>query len=126
VPENTDFQIKLVAFLLHFKKSFTTSTDWAKCGKAITVGYVLLPENTSPSSVNQQFKSFVKKYLKEDASKQQEYLQPLSQVHYDEEAGNLWEETISKKLVNVLWLIAGFILLIACVNFVNLSTAHGY
>ena len=122
VPENTDFQIKLVASYSTLK-NFTTSTDWQSVASNYSC-YVLLPENTSPSSVNQQFKSFVKKYLKEDASKQQEYLQPLSQVHYDEEAGNFMGRTISKKLVNVLWLIAGFILLIACVNFVNLSTAQ--
>jgi len=48
----------------------------------------------------------------------------LSQVHYDEEPGNFLGRTILKKLINVLWLIAGFILLIACVNFVNLSTAQ--
>ena len=38
--------------------------------------------------------------------------------------GIFLDRTISKKLINVLWLIAAFILLIACVNFVNLSTAQ--
>jgi ABC-type antimicrobial peptide transport system permease subunit len=45
-------------------------------------------------------------------------------VHYDAEAGNYSNKIISHKLINVLWLIAAFILLIACVNFINLSTAQ--
>ncbi len=45
-------------------------------------------------------------------------------VHYDAEAGNFSNKTISRELINVLWLIAAFILLIACVNFINLSTAQ--
>jgi ABC-type antimicrobial peptide transport system permease subunit len=45
-------------------------------------------------------------------------------VHYDAQAGNYSNKTISHELINVLWLIAAFILLIACVNFINLSTAQ--
>jgi ABC-type antimicrobial peptide transport system permease subunit len=45
-------------------------------------------------------------------------------VHYDTQVGNYSNKTISHQLLNVLWLIAAFILLIACVNFINLSTAQ--
>jgi len=45
-------------------------------------------------------------------------------VHYDTQTGDYSNKTISRELLNVLWLIAAFILLIACVNFVNLSTAQ--
>ena len=41
-----------------------------------------------------------------------------------QQAGNYSNKTISHQLLNVLWLIAAFILLIACVNFINLSTAQ--
>src|SRR4029079_5802014 len=51
-------------------------------------------------------------------------IQPLNAVHYDAQAGNYSNKTISHELINVLWLIAAFILLIACVNFSNLSTAQ--
>jgi len=50
--------------------------------------------------------------------------QRLDAVHYDTETGNYSKKTISHQLLNVLWLIAAFILLIACVNFINLSTAQ--
>ncbi len=45
-------------------------------------------------------------------------------MHYDTQVGNYSNKTISHQLLNVLWLIAAFILLIACVNFINLSTAQ--
>ncbi len=51
-------------------------------------------------------------------------IQPLHAVHYDTQTGNYGNKTISHELLNVLWLIAAFILLIACVNFINLSTAQ--
>src|ERR1700704_3467324 len=51
-------------------------------------------------------------------------VQPLSAVHYDTQTGNYSNKTISHQLLNVLWLIAAFILLIACVNFINLATAQ--
>jgi ABC-type antimicrobial peptide transport system permease subunit len=45
-------------------------------------------------------------------------------VHYDTKTGDYSGKTISHELINVLWLIGAFILLIACVNFINLSTAQ--
>jgi putative ABC transport system permease protein len=122
VPKNTDLQIKIVASYATLK-NFTESTDWESVASNHGC-YVLLPEGTTSSSFNVQLKSFVKKYKKDNAAKQPQYLQSLSQVHYDEEARNFLDRTISKKLINALWLIAAFILLIACVNFINLSTAQ--
>jgi putative ABC transport system permease protein len=57
-------------------------------------------------------------------NKDSHIIQPLSAVHYDTQAGDYSNKTISHQLLNVLWLIAAFILLIACVNFINLSTAQ--
>ena len=122
VPKNTDLQIKVVASYSSLK-NFTGSTDWVSVASNHGC-YILLPEGTTSASFNEQLKSFAKKYKKDDAAKNPQYLQSLSQVHYDEEPGNFLDRTISKKLINVLWLIAIFILLIACVNFVNLSTAQ--
>jgi putative ABC transport system permease protein len=46
-------------------------------------------------------------------------------VHYDtQKIGNYSGKTFSPQLIRALWLIAAFILLIACVNFINLSTAQ--
>src|SRR5678816_703469 len=62
--------------------------------------------------------------MKSPDNKDSHIIQPISEVHFDTQAGNYSNKTISHELVNVLWLIAAFILLIACVNFINLATAQ--
>jgi putative ABC transport system permease protein len=57
-------------------------------------------------------------------NKDSHIIQALSKVHYDTQTGNYSGKTISPQLIRALWLIALFILLIACVNFINLSTAQ--
>jgi ABC-type antimicrobial peptide transport system permease subunit len=64
------------------------------------------------------------KTVQSPESKDSYIFQPLSNIHYDAQAGNFSNKIISHQLLNVLWLIAAFILAIACVNFINLSTAQ--
>src|SRR5207342_2934018 len=64
------------------------------------------------------------KKVKSPDNKDLKIIQPLRDVHYDTQSGGFSGKTISLQLINALWLIAAFILLIACVNFVNLSTAQ--
>ncbi|MES1225664.1 MAG: FtsX-like permease family protein, partial [Bacteroidota bacterium] len=51
-------------------------------------------------------------------------LQPLSEIHSDERYGNFRGTTFSKDLILALNLIGLFLLIIACVNFINLTTAQ--
>jgi putative ABC transport system permease protein len=133
IPANTDFQLKLVvAYGTDFtgdKQYGFQQPGWN--GTAPDFGcYVLLPAyrtgrppNISVSNFNQQLSAYARKVAPLD-NKDSYIIQPLSAVHYDAEAGNYRNKTISHELINVLWLIAAFILLIACVNFINLSTAQ--
>jgi predicted permease len=50
-------------------------------------------------------------------------LQPIRELHYDEEAGNAGSHTISKSRLWVLASIGFLVLLMACFNFINLATA---
>jgi len=124
VPPNTDFQLKLVvAYGTGFTGSLmATSTDWE--GTTSGFGcYVLLPPNSSADKFNQQLNAYAQQVKSPDKN-DSHLIQPLSAVHYDTQVGNYSNKTISQERLNVLWLIAAFILLIACVNFINLSTAQ--
>jgi predicted permease len=126
IPANTDFQLKLVvAWGTDFtgdKQYGFAQPEWNQ--SATDFGcYVLLPPNISVDNFNQQLRAYSGKVLPADI-KNSQIIQPLSAVHYDAQVGNYSNKTISHELLNVLWLIAGFILLIACVNFINLSTAQ--
>ncbi|SRR5579871_295668 len=126
IPSNTDFQLKLV---VAYGTDFTgdaqygfAQPQWNQSAPDFGC-YVLLPSNISIGSFNQQLSAYARKVQSAD-NKDSYIIQPLSAVHYDAATGNYSNKTISHELINVLWLIAAFILLIACVNFINLSTAQ--
>lgn len=56
--------------------------------------------------------------------KEEAYLQPLDKLHFVSEIINGQPEDKALKMVWVLGLIGVFILLLACINFMNLSTAR--
>jgi putative ABC transport system permease protein len=126
IPANTDFQLKLV---VAWGTDFTGDAQYGFQqpgwnGTAPDFGcYILLPPNISASNFNQQLSAYARKVQPAD-NKDSYIIQLLNAVHYDAEAGNYSNKTVSHELINVLWLIAAFILLIACVNFINLSTAQ--
>ncbi|HEX5025776.1 MAG TPA: ABC transporter permease, partial [Agriterribacter sp.] len=126
IPANTDFQLKLaVAYGTDFtgdKEYGFQQPGWNQSAPDFGC-YVLLPPNIPADHFNQQLNAYARKVQSAD-NKDSYIIQPLSAVHYDAEAGNYNNKTISHGLLNVLWLIAAFILLIACVNFINLSTAQ--
>jgi putative ABC transport system permease protein len=125
IPVNTDFQLKLVvSYGTSFSGSLMArSTNWEDRTNSGFGCYVLMPPNTSIENFNKQLKAYSKEVQAPD-NDNSHFIQPLSDVHYDTETGDYSNRTISRELVNVLWLIAAFILLIACVNFINLSTAQ--
>jgi ABC-type antimicrobial peptide transport system permease subunit len=124
IPANTDFQLKLVvAFGTGITEDMAKNTDWKNRTNSDFGCYVLLPPNISIDNFNQQLRAYSQKMESPD-NKDSYIIQPLSAVHYDTQTGDYSNKTISRQLLNVLWLIAAFILLIACVNFINLSTAQ--
>jgi putative ABC transport system permease protein len=124
IPANTDFQLKLVvAYGTGFTGSLMArSTDWNLIAPDFGC-YIMLPPNVSVNNFDQQLKAYSRK-VESPTNKDSHIIQPISAVHYDTQVGDYSSKTISHQLLNVLWLIAAFILLIACVNFINLSTAQ--
>lgn len=87
--------------------------------------FILLPKNLSAGYIEKQLPSLVEKYLGTGSSKQIKLLiQHLRDIHFN--TNYLWDfENISNaKYDYILSSIALFILLIACINFINISTAH--
>jgi putative ABC transport system permease protein len=124
IPANTDFQLKLVvSFGTSSASDMLKSTDWEDRTASDFGCYILLPPNISVDNFNQQLRAYSRK-MESPEDKDSHIIQPISAVHYDTQVSNYSNKTISHQLLNVLWLIAAFILLIACVNFINLSTAQ--
>lgn len=100
--------------------------------------YLLLRDDASGSALEEKLHNFVLKYVGpqleagigmsmeewlESDNRYGYYLEPLTGIYLDSEATMEIEPLGSKKMVMVFSMVALFILFIACINFMNLTTA---
>ena len=119
-PPNTDFQLDVV--FPYQILNFDGVKDWWSLNSDHQC-YVALPPGVDTAVVDRQLSAFSKKYRRPD-NKSTQIVEPLAAVHYNDKAANYSGKTITYGRIRSMWLIASFILLIACVNFVNISTAQ--
>lgn len=86
--------------------------------------YVLLDERADPRKVETQLAAFTRTRATNGYSKSKFLLQPLAGIHLHSNLSYELETNGSINNVYALVVIAGFILIIAWVNYVNLSTAR--
>src|SRR6185295_2085940 len=124
-PPNTDFPLAVVVSYSALENTNIKNnlTDWVSTfGGAYT--FVVLPPELSPAKFDTQLKAFAKKYKPAEYSKDAFVTQPLSEIHFDDRFGNFRGHTFSHALIRALAFIGLFLILIACVNFINLATAQ--
>jgi predicted permease len=125
VPSNSDFPLKIVVpySALANTNIKNNLTDWVSTyGGAYT--FIVLPDGLTPEKFNSDLASFAKKHKPAEYSKDSYILQPLKEIHFDERFGNYNGHTFSHSLITALMLIGIFLIVIACVNFINLATAQ--
>ena len=82
------------------------------------------PESFNVEAFNIKLIEVVKKYLGEDELDESRFVvQPLTEIHYDEDYGSYGNSTSRSFLIS-LGIIALFLIITACINFINLSTAQ--
>ena len=86
--------------------------------------YVQLKSNATVENVNEKIKDIFPKYFPETPAKVELSLQSLKRIHLYSNFD--WDFLDHGDITYVIFfiIIAGFVLLIACVNFMNLSTAR--
>lgn len=105
-----------------------SSTEWA--GSNFACGYIKLKPNTNSDKLEAKFPALLKQYgakrLAELGMKKQLSLQPITDINlYSKGIIDGQLDTVSDiSFLNMLLIIAAFIQLIACINFVNLTTAR--
>jgi ABC-type antimicrobial peptide transport system permease subunit len=87
---------------------------------------MLLPKNISPAEVNKRLVAFSNKSYEQRGKGQERihFLQPLSDVHFDNRFGGFGDHVTERSTLWTLSLIGIFIIIMACINFINLSTAQ--
>jgi len=123
LPNNTRFDFEYLLPWSNLRQNIKDDNSWSSNS---THTYVLLKPNTTLTAVEPKIKTFRDKY--DDVAKKnkwQMFLYPISRWRLHAEFQNGYETSGGRiTIVKLFGTIAAFILLIACINFMNLSTAR--
>jgi putative ABC transport system permease protein len=87
--------------------------------------YILLKAGASPQAVAEKFPALLRQNLEaEVAVSYMPYLQPLADIHLRSHLFREMQPNSDVAYIYIFSAVAGFILLIACINFMNLTTAR--
>ena len=124
LPTNTDFPFEmLISYSTLGRNQTTDQQEWGSRSSSFQV-FARLSENVTPAQIEAQLPSFLAKYAGEDnAEGVQMSLQTLADLHVSADFPNFRYRSIPRTLIWGMGLVGLLIILTACVNFINLSTA---
>lgn len=123
VPENAHFHFDFLVSFASLDAAFNSSSSNSWGNNSIYT-YLLLPEGMAPETLEAQFPAFIDRHAGDDWNGAEISLQALTDIHLYSHHNAELEPNGRAAYVWVFSVIAGFILLIACVNFMNLATAR--
>jgi putative ABC transport system permease protein len=124
VPPNSHLKFDLLLSFRRFAAIWPSTKDQPWSSNAFLT-YVLLPPSVNPSALEAKFPLLVEKYSLDSAELKREFhLQPLRSIHLTSRLRFEPDVNGDIKTVRFLEVIGLFILLIAWVNSINLSTAR--
>lgn len=127
VPQNSHIQFEaLLSMVTYTSGENNVNNSWG--GNWMTT-YLLLESTANIKSIEEKFPAFLSKYMDDPdiTTTYKLFLQPFNEVHLasnDIEHDYINYRKFNGSYLTIFYLIAGFILLIAAVNFMNLTTAR--
>jgi len=125
IPENSHFAFD---FLLSYNTLYTLKRGGRDSVESWEYyepkTYIMLESHVDPINLEGKFPAFLRKYKGEESASERLHLQPLTDIHL---GGNLRYELETNSDMKYIYLfsaIAFFIMLIACLNYINLSVAR--
>lgn len=124
-PSNTDFPFTvLFSYEMVPMLAGDGYNDWGSVRDSHHV-YLRLPDGVSKEEMEQQIAKVHAAHVSEELHKFRHYLlQELRDLHHDARFSNFSRRTISRETIMALSAVAVFLLLTACINYINLSTAQ--
>jgi len=119
LPSNTRFSFEYLLPWSYLKKLGWNDESWLSNNIS---SFVLLKPGTEPKAFDEKIKNITRRYSKND-NVWTHFLFPLNQWHLYSKFENGKPAGGRIDTVRLFGIIAGFILLIACINFMNLATA---
>ena len=128
--ENSDFRLKVLISYITWKqhgKDYGYENNWNSTSSDWQV-FVRFPENVLKSTIDRQLLAFSNKQWdnkNRPDRKKYAYAQPLSDMHFNTEfSDGLGDHVTSMATLRTLSFIAILIVVMASINFINLSTAQ--
>jgi putative ABC transport system permease protein len=126
VPKNTDLPLTVLVSFTTLKstgKTYGYNEDWRNVSSNHQI-YALLPPQVKAEDINKRLLKFSEEHFVNRNSKKFNFLQPLSDLHSDTRVELFGKPGVSKTTLWTLSLIGLVIIIMACINFINLSTAQ--
>ncbi len=128
LPDNTDFPVafggSFETFLDLSRKRSSSMLNW-DIVNGNTSCVIKLPAHAAINSLSANMPGFSKKYdATPSENRRAPMFQPISSMHLDPDFRTFVRNRLSKKELWSLGLIGTFLLIVACINFINLSTAQ--
>lgn len=120
LPTNTRFQFEYLIPWSYIKQKGWVSDHW---GNNNTTTFVMLKEGVDYTTFSSKIKDLRKNYDK-DGAKMVTYLQPFSRTYLYSKFKNGVEVGGRIDTIRMFGIIAVIVLIMACINFMNLSTAR--
>ncbi len=122
IPDNTDRREEIYLSYLNLKDqdaNLASDSSWGNVRSGMQF-FIRLKPGVSPALVQKQFPALLKKYDPNDAPTTVFKLQPLADIHFNGD----FNGPVNLNYLWALGLIGVFLVITACVNFVNLATAR--
>jgi predicted permease len=126
-PANSDFPLSVMVsyeVLKQYGQYYAHYENWNNTSSNFNI-FALLPPHVKSDDVNKALLQFSKTHYEplHPNSIKTNSLQPLSDIHFNRQYESFGDHVTTRSTLLTLLLIGIFIILMACVNFINLSTA---
>ena len=123
-PANTSLPYKFLVSLNTLKFDNSSMTNFYDIPGG-SYAFIVIPGHYDIAKLEKKIPAFISANWGKDIAKEAHLpLQPLKEIHFDQRYINNIVTPVSRETYWGLAAIAGFIILMACINFINLSTAQ--
>ncbi|MHA4896124.1 ABC transporter permease [Pedobacter sp. PWIIR3] len=123
MPQNSSFPLQIVISYENYRNK--NQVNWDAVNSSASC-YILLKAGLKVADLDKSLAAFNQRHYRENhvSGNQVNAFQSLRDIHFSERYDNFSENTIGKREIYGLGIIGLFLILTACINFINLSTAQ--
>ncbi len=129
IPVKSDFPMFMIGSFEYFKKINPDGwnlENWSNLSSNHQL-YASIPSDNRLEGFTTYLKGFIKKYSPQNKNEENELMiRPFSAIHYDERVDEKGDHITSWNSIYTLIIVGILILMMACINFINLSTALAF